>query len=959
MRPAVFRFDPSTGMLSVRELYGSTGASYKIDDNNDLVISSAVGEYSVENGYVHLLLSENEAFATSIKLSSRTLTCRGALLSPGGVTIDLTSAQIVGFQIDESCADAALPLGSARAAKLTLRLNNSTKEWLGVSLDGYKLTLELGILLDEDYVYAPIGEYIIEAGRAQEQDTVATYTGSDRMAGTMLRAFTDSAANYPCTVLQLLQRAALQAQITLATTSFVNSGVTIPAMPVWPDKTTLRDVAGYVACLACGFARIGRTGELEIVSISNVVDAAIGPDRYKTLDKPGNTFGPLNALLVAPYGAPDGTAVSRYAVDAETADSAANAVQISENPLLAYSDATAGTLAAAMLSALSGLTVNASAISWQGDPIWECGDRIAITDLSNNAIETIITKQTLTFGNGFSATSKCTIDGVTKSESRERSNRIITPEGNLNASKVVGPMDLMRIWMHASDSFVDAEIINGKGAIRENTNPESPYYGATYEGPGFTAFANEKDGEGNWIWRIGITPRGIAGDQVWIETESGVFLSAKGLIEDHEGRIGDAESAITPTAIVNTVRSSIEYGNDLASRNRTFLYDGVHAITGMNIGDLRIDRTPVTGKNKLTRWNGTIWDDARDAAVAVSEQTATQMTWIVASGSSQANMTLTDRLYQLMAENINLEATGRIMLAVKSAISDGGIDNNSITLDDLGLLVKAAGFFRSLTNDFQIQNAAGINMMRIENDDSGGAPQGRFTLGAPGYPVDLGGEFVLSPEKGGLGMSDFRIFRLSTPPGAEIGNDGDLATVFNGVSTGWTEITTTNRGSGNGITGIIRTWNGSSGVPAGYVRAGNDNASGKYGASFSFTAPADMDTITLKITAGKVYSGTWYGWNTSLPLKVGVFATDGTLLGYANITVGTTESTITVTINCALTASATYYIGIYDENTTILRSSALIKAAGVKIPENTGGMEPYGIYVKSNGMWNGALMSVG
>ncbi len=486
-------------------------------------------------------------FKTAMAQPFRTLTCRGTLLSPAGVTTSLTASQIVGWQIDESCADTGIPLGAARAAKITLRLNNSDKAWLGVSLDGYLLTLEQGVFDGVTYHYAPIGQYVIESGRAQEQDTVAGYTGSDRMAGTMLKPFTDAAGNYPRTLLQLAQDVALQAQITLGTTSFTNSDITIPTMPSWSDGVTLRDVIGYIACVACSFARIGRAGLLEIVSIAKATAATIGPDRYKTLDKPGNRFGPLNSLLITPYSVPDGVDASRYAVDPDVIDNAANTVQIGGNPLLSYDSPLLPTLAGNMLIALGVLEVDTATIAWQGDPSWECGDRIQIIDMQGSTLEMIITKQVIAFDAGFSMVSSCVIESVTKVDSRNRSTKIFTPDGNVNAARVVGPMDLMRVWMRASDSFIEAEIVNGKGTLRENTNPESPYYGATYEGPGFTAFANKKDGEGNWIWRIGITSRGIAGDQVYIETSAGVFMSAADVLSDTQAAIQINNDAINST----------------------------------------------------------------------------------------------------------------------------------------------------------------------------------------------------------------------------------------------------------------------------------------------------------------------------------------------------------------------------------------------------------------------------
>ncbi len=613
------------------------------------------------------MYANSTAFKTAMAQPSRTLTCRGTLLSPAGVITNLPAVQIVGWQVDESCADAGLPLGTVRAAKVTLRLDNSGKAWLGVSLDGYLLTLEQGVLDGATYRYAPIGQYVIESGRAQEQDTVAIYTGSDRMAGTMLKPFSDNVGNYPRTLLQMAQAVASQAQITLGTTSFTNSGVTIPSMPAWPEGVTRRDVIGYIACIASGFARIGRTGNLEIISIAVAVAATIGPDRYKTLDKPGNTFGPLNTIFVSGYGAPEGTSANRYAVNPGIVDNSANSIQIGNNPLLAHGSSTLATLTSNMLSALGGLEVSATTVSWQGDPSWECGDRVQVIDLQGNPVKTIITKQVLTYGTGFGMLSSCVIDGVTKADSRNRSTKVFTPDGNVNAARVIGPMDLMRVWMRASDSFVDAEIINGKGTLRENTNPESPYYGATYEGAGFIAFSNQKDGEGNWIWRIGLTPRGIAGDQVFIETEHGVYLSASGAVQELAEGVGAVSDSLDALADQVDGKSTIYFGATEPPQKATgdFWYknnvnpvivyrwsgsawvnvtttvlsaalqaaasaqstaDGkirtfaqTTAPTGMtaaDVGDLWFD---TANNNKVSRWSGTAWqlyqDTHNDAAV--------------------------------------------------------------------------------------------------------------------------------------------------------------------------------------------------------------------------------------------------------------------------------------------------------------------------------------------------------
>ena len=140
-------------------------------------------------------------------------------------------------------------------------------------------------------------------------------------------------------------------------------------------------------------------------------------------------------------------------------------------------------------------------------------------------------------------------------------------------------------------------------------------------------------------------------------------------------RLNTAESKITDTAIVNTVRANALYQGDLGAKNKTFV--GTAAPTATAQGDLWID----TGNsNLLKRWNGSAWVALQDGAISVAQQTADKINWIIASGTEASNMTLTDKLYELVTnrvmitaqESINLSISG-IQLGGRNLLKDSGI----------------------------------------------------------------------------------------------------------------------------------------------------------------------------------------------------------------------------------------------------------------------------------------------
>ena len=376
--------------------------------------------------------------------ADRLLTVRGTLTYPDTGTQALTSAHISSFLVNED-AGRDVPVGAAPAASFELKLDNSSGQWepggsiLGAHvLDGAKVEIEIGLWNGATYDYSDIGTYYIDDVQGQEHETLIRLKGSDAMVSLMSEYYADGAGDYPQTLSSLLTDIAATAGVTLESSTFTNSTVSIPAQPAWKNNLTCREAVGYIAACAGGIARFNRAGKLEIAPLEKVSSRAVSTSVYKTIQKGDTFFGGLNAINVYAYGAPDGTSPSRYATTPATPDTSLNSINIKGNPILAHGSTALAALGAGMLSALTGLAFRGATFEWHGDPAMELGELCTVTDLSSTAIPILITKQTLRFAPGFSMNSGCAVTTSTKADASGKLQKIFTPTGNLNAEALAG-----------------------------------------------------------------------------------------------------------------------------------------------------------------------------------------------------------------------------------------------------------------------------------------------------------------------------------------------------------------------------------------------------------------------------------------------------------------------------------------------------------------------------------------
>ena len=376
------------------------------------------------------------AMTQALRAGARRLELAATLTLETGEAVALDGSDILSVEIQEG-ADAALTPGCVLSANAVMTLDNAGGRWLGLegercALQGATAQLALRVLDGETWRCAPMGVYIIDRVSACEQKAVIRASGSDSVSSELAPAFEDR-LSYPATLEQLWRHAVSQTRYEWDD-SVPNGGATIDARPEW-GEISVRQAMGFIAQAAGCFVQVDREGALRLAPCRRVTpQAALTPDCYMSLTRGFERFGPVNALRVLPM--PDAERNQEALI--VTADAAAGeTLTVQNNPLFVHGAAHLRALAEGMLGELSGLTLTKAEFRWRGDPAVGVGSRVEVTDTRGEAHAATVTRQTLRFDGGLTATCACETPNLDGSGVR----RLITPEGGLDAGHLVGTLD--------------------------------------------------------------------------------------------------------------------------------------------------------------------------------------------------------------------------------------------------------------------------------------------------------------------------------------------------------------------------------------------------------------------------------------------------------------------------------------------------------------------------------------
>lgn len=212
-----------------------------------------------------------EQFATTIRSPSRTFNLR---LNVEGTWIDAGFKKMT--YENASCADEYLQLGSTVAAKIELTIKKSD-----ILFDGIELPLEIGLLLpDGTYEYVPVG--IFKAEHPTSDQYTTTFTAYDRMIQTT--GLYASELEYPASAVAVMNEISEGCGIPVNT-----EGLEDIIIDTKPNGYVYREMIGYIASLAGGFACVDRTGTI-VIKWYEDNDATYNLSRIMSFEKDEDEF---------------------------------------------------------------------------------------------------------------------------------------------------------------------------------------------------------------------------------------------------------------------------------------------------------------------------------------------------------------------------------------------------------------------------------------------------------------------------------------------------------------------------------------------------------------------------------------------------------------------------------------------------------------------------------------------
>lgn len=188
----------------------------------------------------------SEQFATTIRSPSRTFNLR---LKINGKWID-AGFKKMSYET-ASTSDEGIQIGSAVAAKIEL-----TVKRINELFENTEIPIEIGLKLPSGkYEYIPLGFFTAEHPTLDQATT--TFTAYDRMMKTT--GVYVSELTYPVSAESVLKEISTGCGVPCNVSGL--NGITIDTAPV---GYTYREVIGYIASLAGGFACVDRTGTIVI-----------------------------------------------------------------------------------------------------------------------------------------------------------------------------------------------------------------------------------------------------------------------------------------------------------------------------------------------------------------------------------------------------------------------------------------------------------------------------------------------------------------------------------------------------------------------------------------------------------------------------------------------------------------------------------------------------------------------
>lgn len=298
------------------------------------------------------------------------------------------------FSIDNnSLVDAAgantIPLGVALSRNVQLEIMNDDDHLSNYDFFGAKIRLYLTFELSETTEKIEYGTFTVT--QPESYGNVVTIVGYDDMYK-VDKAYSTT-LTFPATAKSVLVDSCDTCGILIGDSNFLHNDFQIPTMP--SSEYTHRQIIGFISMIACGNARIDRTGRLQIMTYDFDYDSE---NIHKLVDY-NNLTSDTNDVQVT--GVRMTQKVTTTDDDGNTSDTE-KTVQVGkdgyvlsvENPLVTGHEET---LISWIYEKFGNVTFRAFTMDYISYPIAEFMDKIKVTDWRENSFYSVLTDVNFVF----------------------------------------------------------------------------------------------------------------------------------------------------------------------------------------------------------------------------------------------------------------------------------------------------------------------------------------------------------------------------------------------------------------------------------------------------------------------------------------------------------------------------------------------------------------------------------
>ena len=261
------------------------------------------------------------------------------------------------------------------------------------------VTISISVLVDAaNNIYDTIsfGNFTVYEQETDLEKGITTVKAYDAMGVLGLSEYQAGDLTFPCTVANLATQIASRFNLTLGTdlTTLPNYDYQISEdLYANINGETYRDILAEIAGATATMAKVATTGELVFKPLQTAINEELTYAEMKKF-KFGSHYGPVNSIVLARTPAEDNIAVTD---DESIVANGLTEVKLANNEIL---DDDRQLLAQPLLDASDGFSFYPSTINTVGLGWLEVGDRVEVTDDSENSYETIITDCQITINGG-------------------------------------------------------------------------------------------------------------------------------------------------------------------------------------------------------------------------------------------------------------------------------------------------------------------------------------------------------------------------------------------------------------------------------------------------------------------------------------------------------------------------------------------------------------------------------